>query len=312
MFSAYITANNSTLTQQELVSGIQDDLINAKTNGYQGKKFTTAGTSFGKVITKKYLDIDTSAPFFMRGEKLTKIAISKDRKDAHFLLTDGKKNFLTRVGDFTFSQRKRVDGTYLGKPNESRRYLVSTDGDKLLLGRPIGEGPITQDKRPRDPLLLDKFPDLSQSPIYHPKQKIGGDKEYAYGPLIPIDLTRGKNGLILNRYSKVQLSKKGVIEGYLDGLWIPLYKIQLCSVSNPHGLHQIGNSTLKRATPESGAIQEIDGVEVLGEHIEKSNVSEKYSSYRYKSENSALRLAIVMSRNNQQILQRYQNLLNGQ
>jgi|GEM_PF-2756148 len=313
MFSAYTVSNNSTLTQNNLLSAIQDDLINAKTNGYQGKKFRIASTEFGTVLADKYLDLQSSAPFFMRGEKITKMAISSDRQDAHFLLTNGEDKFLTRVGDFKLSYKEKAKNTYIGKPSQLRTYLVSSDGGKFVLGRPIGKGPIRQEKRPRDPLLLEEFPSVNNSPVFEPGRKIGGEVPYSYGPLVPIDLTRGKNGLILDRYSKVKLSKKsGIIEGLKDGLWVPLYKLPLFSVPNPHGLHQIPNSTLKTITEKSGKLIEVNDVDILGEHIEKSNVSEKYSSVVYKMASSALNLAIVMNRNNLEVFRRYLGLLNAQ
>jgi flagellar hook protein FlgE len=130
--------------------------------------------------------------------------------------------------------------------------------------------------------------------------------------MVPIDLTRGKNGLILDRYEKVETTDDGIIRGFRDGLWVPLYKVSLVSVPNPSGLAAIDDTPYRLETEASGLRTNApEGVKLYSERVEKSNVNLKLSSYEYQKLRNNVTLANSLQRSNAQLLQQFQQLLNS-
>ncbi len=312
MFNAYVDALNSTLTFEHALEEQQNNLLNTNTWGYQERRQILGPSSFGVILRAEENNTQPGVTVFLKGEKVTKLAIDESTPEAHFLVKDGDKEYLTRLGDFKYSRQQRAANTYIGQPFEERIYLTTQEGYHVM-GYPIGRGPVTQDKRYKDPLSATDPVLFGESPIQTGEKVIGSNEPLQKGPLVPIDLTRGSNGLILDRYEDLRTSKKGVIEGLSKGLWVPLYQVATFSVPNPTALARIGDTAYRVETEGSGLRQNPSGdVKIRPEHLEKSNISTKYSSYLYKNMRNNLNLATQLQRSNNQIFQQFQSLLNAQ
>ena len=309
MFNAYDSAVNSTLTFQDALAERQENVLNAYTYGYQEKRSQLVNTDFGAVLEESSRNTDLVPPAFMKGEKLTKISIDTNFPSVFFVVKDGDKEYLTRLGDFKYTRKQKLKDTYIGQPFEERSYLTTKDG-YAVMGYPIGKGPVKQESRYKDPFNEVDHPRLGESPIKTDKKTIGENIPYEFGPQVPIDLTRGKNGLILDKYRDLEVSSKGIISGYKDGIWVPLYKISLASVPNPEELSKIGNTAYRTENEKSGLrTKPPSDVTIRPESIEKSNVNTKLSSYEYKKMKLNLTTAISLQKANNQILQQYQSIL---
>jgi flagellar basal body rod protein FlgG len=312
MFNAYIDALNSTLTFEHALGKQQENLLNFNTLGYQEKREKLAPSSFGVILAGEENNGDVGFTTFIKGEKVTKMAIDSAYPNAFFLTKDGDKEYLTQLGDFKYSRQQRAANTYIGQPYEERTYLTTQDG-YLVMGYPIGRGPTTQAKRFKDPLSAVDPVLFGESPIETPEKKIASNEPLQKGPQVPIDLTRGSNGLYLDRYEDLRTSSKGIIEGLRKGLWVPLYQVSLYSIPNPTALARIGDTAYRVETEKSGLRQSPPpDVKVRAEHVEKSNVNLKYNSYLYKNMRNNLNLAVSLQRSNNQIFQQFQQLLNAQ
>jgi flagellar basal body rod protein FlgG len=312
MFNAYTNAINSTLTYEHALGSQQDNLLNAYTLGYQGKRERLAPSSFGVIMQGEENDSNTGTTTFVKGEKVTKLAIDGDYPSSFFVVQDGDKQYLTRLGDFNYTRKQRAANTYIGQPYEERTYLTSQEG-YFVMGYPIGRGPVTQEKRFRDPLSATDPVILGESPIETKEKEIGTNEPLQKGPMVPIDLSRGSNGLILDRYEDLKVSTKGIVQGLSKGLWVPLYQVALVSVPNPSGLAKIGNTAYRVETEQSGLRQNAPAdVKVRREHVEKSNVNLKYSSFLYKNTRNMLNIGVQMNRSNNTIFQQFLQLLNPQ
>jgi hypothetical protein len=180
----------------------------------------------------------------------------------------------------------------------------------MVMGQPIGKGPVTQAKRYRDPLSATD-PVFLQSTVQTEEKKIGTQEEIQKGPLVPIDLTRGSNGLILDRYEDLRTSKTGIIEGLRKGLWVPLYQIQLVSVPNENALTKVRQTDYRVETEASGLRQDAAGMaRIRSEQVEKSNVNLKLASYDYKKLRNDLNLSLVLQKSNASLFQQFQSILN--
>jgi flagellar basal body rod protein FlgG len=312
MFNAYTDALNSSLSLNEALAVQQENLLNFNTYGYKTKRPTILPSSFGVILGEEQTNPEAAFTLFVKGEKITKMAIDRDYPDAFFMVRDGEKEYLTRLGDFKFSRQQRAANTYIGQPFEERTYLTTQDGYQVM-GYAIGKGPVVQAKRFKDPLSDPNPVLLGESLTETGEKTIGANQPLQKGPLIPIDVTRGSNGLILDRYEDVRVNKKGIMEGLAEGLWVPLYQVGLFSVPNPEGLARIGSTAYRAETEESGLRQDPpSGVRVRGEHVEKSNVNLKYDSYHYKNVKNSLNLALSLQRSNNQLFQQFQGLLSTQ
>lgn len=310
MFNAYIDTLNSTLAFSEALESRQNDILNIHTFGYKetSKKFidTDFGVIFDETNSKRQ---DVFPHIFMKGENMTKMAIDRDYPYVYFVTKKGDQEFLTRLGDFKYTRKQREKDTYIGKPLEERVYLTTRDGYNVM-GYPIGKGPLKQDKRFKDPFSDIEHPRVGDSPILTGKKTIGANQPTEYGPMVPIDLTRGENGLILDKYTKVKTEKDGIIRGFKDGLWVPLYKISMGSVPNPDGLAQVKDTPYMIETEESGLRKEAPkGVNIMPEALERSNVNTKLASYDYKKYKFNMTVALSLQKSNMQLLQQFQQLL---
>lgn len=312
MFDAYINAFNSTLNFNEIIKHRQDDLLNLNTLGYKQRNLHLADTSFGTILKEGQTRIqDVPQPIFMKGEKMTKIAIDPKHSSAFFTVENNDKKYLTRLGAFKYTRKLRAKDTYIGKSLEERLYLTTEDGHHVM-GYPIGKGPLKQDKRFKDPFSDAHHPRLGESLVYEEGKTIGKGTKFEYGKSIPIDLTRDSNGLILGKYTEVKTSKDGIIRGSKDGLWVPLYKLAITSVPNPEGLTQVNNTPYYVTTEASGqAHTKPLNIKVRPEAVEKSNVNTKITTYDYKRYRLSLQTALSLQRANQQLLQQFQQLLQG-
>lgn len=309
MFNAYVDAFNSTLTFNHALEEYQENLLNANTFGYQEKRLNLAPSSFGVILKDEERNLASGITTFVKGEKVTKLALDAAFPSAYFLVKDGEKEYLTQLGDFKFNRTQRAANTYIGQPFEERVYLTTQEG-YMVMGYPIGRGPVTQDKRFKDPLIATDPVLLGESPIQTPEKTIGAQEPLQKGPLVPIDLTRGANGLILDRYEDLRTNTKGVIEGLRKGLWVPLYQVSVVSVPNPSGLAQVDNTAYRIETEKSGLRQNApEEVKVRAEHVVKSNVSTKYDSYLYKAMRNNLNTALALQKSNNQIFQQFQQIL---
>ncbi len=309
MFNAYIDALNSSLSFNEALAEQQNNLLNFNTYGYRDKRSKLSPSSFGVVLGEMQTNPSAGFPTYVKGETVTKLAIDRDYPQSFFVVRDKDKDYLTRLGDFKFTRKQRAENTYIGQPFEERTYLTTQDG-YYVMGNAIGKGPAKQARRFKDPLTSPEPVLLGESPIETDDKDIGKNEPIQKGPLIPIDLTRGENGLILDRYEDVKVSKNGTIEGLRKGLWVPLYKISLASVPNPDGLIAKGNTAYQIETEESGLrINAPEETKVRAEYVEKSNVALKYDSYMYKNLRNSLNLALSLQKSNNQIFQQFQSLL---
>ncbi len=309
MFNAYIDALNSSLSFNEALAEQQNNLLNFNTYGYRDKRSRLAPSSFGVVLGEMQPNSAAGIPTYIKGETVTKLAIDGTYPQSFFVVKDKDKDYLTRLGDFKFTRKQRAANTYIGQPFEERTYLTTQDG-YYVMGNAIGRGPAKQARRFKDPLSSPEPVLLGESPIETDEKDIGENEPVQKGPLVPIDLTRGSNGLILDRYEDVRVAKTGTIEGLRKGLWVPLYKISLVSVPNPDGLISKGNTAYQIETEESGLrINAPEGIKVRSEYVEKSNVNLKYDSYMYKNLRNSLNLALSLQKSNNQIFQQFQALL---
>lgn len=309
MFNAYIDALNSSLSFNEALAEQQNNLLNFNTYGYRDKRSRLTPSSFGVVLGEMQPNSAAGIPTYIKGETVTKLAIDGTYPQSFFVVKDKDKDYLTRLGDFKFTRKQRAANTYIGQPFEERTYLTTQDG-YYVMGNAIGRGPAKQARRFKDPLSSPEPVLLGESPIETDEKDIGENEPVQKGPLVPIDLTRGSNGLILDRYEDVRVAKSGTIEGLRKGLWVPLYKISLVSVPNPDGLISKGNTAYQIETEESGLrINAPEGIKVRSEYVEKSNVNLKYDSYMYKNLRNSLNLALSLQKSNNQIFQQFQALL---
>lgn len=310
MFDAYIDTLNSTLAFSEALERRQDDILNLHTFGYKEKGKRFIDTDFGVVFDETQNKMQDIVPHvFMKGENMTKMAINRDFPSVFFVTKKGDQEFLTRLGNFKYTRKQREKDTYIGKPLEERVYLTTQDGYNVM-GYPIGKGPLKQEKRFKDPFSDIEHPRLGDSPIKTDEKEIGKNQPMEYGPMVPIDLTRGENGLILDKYTKVKTGKDGIIRGFKDGLWVPLYKISMGSVPNPEGLAQVKNTAYMIETEESGLRKDAPkGVTIMPEAIERSNVNTKLASYDYKKYKFNMTVALSLQKSNMQLLQQFQQLL---
>lgn len=309
MFDAYVNVFNSTLNLEEGLKNRQTDLLNTNTWGYKQYGQKLVNTDFGVVLEKLDRIESPGLPVFMKGEKLTKVAIDNSAPYVYFLVNKGDKDYVTRLGDFKFSREQRAKDTYIGQPLEERTYLT-TNGGHYVMGRPIGKGPIKETGKYKDPFSDVDMPRLGESLVKTQSKTINPHEKMETGPLVPIDLTRGSNGLILDKYTEVKLNSNGVITGKKDGFWIPLYKMELVSIPNPEGLAHVGNSPYYTETEQSGLRQKAPGhVKVKPESIEKSNVTNRMTSFDYKRLKQNLNIALSLQRSNNQLLQQFQQLL---
>jgi len=312
VFNAYTDALNSTLTFEHALGEQQENLLNFNTFGFQESRRSLIPSSFGVILGTENPDTEPAFSLFIKGEKITKMAIDRDFPSAFFLVKDKEKEYLTRLGDWKYSRQQRAANTYIGQPYEERTYLTSQDGYHVM-GYAIGRGPVTQAKRFKDPLNTVDPILLGDSAIETAEKQIGGQEPLQKGPLVPIDLTRGSNGLILDRYEDLRLSKKGIIEGLRKGLWVPLYQVATFTVPNIDGLARVGSTSYRTETEESGLRQNSSNdVKLRSEHVEKSNVNLKYDSYIYKNLRNSLNLALSLQKSNNQIFQQFQQLLTSQ
>ncbi|MDJ0624828.1 MAG: hypothetical protein QNJ31_00490 [Candidatus Caenarcaniphilales bacterium] len=311
MFNAYTDALNSILSFNSALGEQQENLLNFNTFGYRGKRTKLLPSNFGVVLAKSQRNLDPARSVFVKGEKVTKLTIDKDFSGVYFLAKDNETDYLTRLGDFKYHRQQRHKDTYIGQPLEERTYLATQDG-YLIMGNAIGRGPVTQEERFKDPMIDPNYTLFGESPITTPEKRIGSNEPLKKGPLIPIDLTRGANGLILDRYEDLRTSKNGVIEGLRKGLWVPLYQLALYSVPNPDGLAFIGNTPYRTETEQSGLKQAAPpNVRIRSEQVEKSNINLRYDSYHYRNLRNSLNLALQLQRSNNQLLQQFQQLLTG-
>ncbi|MDX1919843.1 MAG: hypothetical protein SFU25_03805 [Candidatus Caenarcaniphilales bacterium] len=290
MFNAYTDALNSTLTFNEALAAQQENLLNFNTFGYKSKRTHVAPSDFGVVLSHEQRLLDPAFSVFMKGEKITKMAIDREFDGVFFLVKDKDKEYLSRLGDFKYHRQQRAENTYIGQPLEERTYLTTQD-NYTVMGYAIGRGPVTQAERFKDPLIEPSInPNLGQSPIKTPEKPIGLNEPLQKGPLIPIDLTRGANGLVLDRYEDLRVKGRN-IEGLRKGLWVPLYEVALFSVPNQEGLAFKDNSPYATETEESGLRQAAPAeVKIRPEQVEKSNVNVRYDSYHYKNLRNSLNL----------------------
>ncbi|MDX1917694.1 MAG: hypothetical protein SFT81_00925 [Candidatus Caenarcaniphilales bacterium] len=311
MFNALTDAVNSTLSYGDALEEQQSNLLNAFTYGYQSTRTRLAPSSFGVVLEEREYDNSPGKLVFIKGEKVTKLALDPDYDNLFFLTRDGSKEYLTRLGDFKFTRKQRAPYTYIGQPYEERTYLTTQDG-YLVMGYPIGRGPLEQAERFKDPLSSRDPVLLGESPIRTPKKKLSENEPLQLGPLVPIDLTRGANGLYLDKYEELETTNEGILRGLSRGIWVPLYKVGVVSVPNPAGLTHVGNTPYRLETEQSGLRQyPPSDIKIVSQNIEKSNISTKYASYEYKKLRNNLTLALNLQRSNNQLLQQFQNLING-
>ncbi|HEY9886302.1 MAG TPA: hypothetical protein V6C96_03470 [Vampirovibrionales bacterium] len=288
--------------------------MNFNTFGYKTERPKLASSSFGVILAGKDKIMSPALSAFMKGEKVTKLSIDRDWDGVFFMAKDdeSQKEYLTRLGDFKYTRTQRAKNTYIGKPLEERTYLTTQD-DYLVMGYPIGKGPVTVAERFKDPLIDPSTGNLGDSAIRTEKRDVGKNIPYQFGPLVPIDLTRGPNGLILDRYENLEVNSQGIVRGLKDGLWVPLYKMALFSVPNQDGLASIGNTPYRVETEESGLREKApDGVKIRNEQIEKSNVDLRYDSYHYRNLRNSLQLALQLQRSNTQLFQQFQQLIPSQ
>ena len=310
MFNAYTDSVNSTLSFTAGLEAQQNNLVNNNTWGYQENRFNMIPTSFGVLMQDLGLNPEKDVgTVFIKGENVTKLSVDKDYPPAYFVVRDGSKEYLTRLGNFKYTRTQRAKNTYIGQPMEERTYLTTQDG-YMVMGQPIGKGPVTQAKRYRDPLSATD-PVFLQSTVQTEEKKIGTQEKIQKGPLVPIDLTRGSNGLILDRYEDLRTSKTGIIEGLRKGLWVPLYQIQLVSVPNENALTKVRQTDYRVETEASGLRQDAAGMaRIRSEQIEKSNVNLKLASYDYKKLRNDLNLSLVLQKSNASLFQQFQSILN--
>lgn len=309
MFDAYNSALNSAMSFQDALQAQQENILNVYTFGYQENMTELVNTNFGLVMEETGKRTDPALPVFMKGEDMTKMAIDRNSPDAHFLVRDGNKEYLTRLGDFKYTRGQKASHTYIGRPFEERTYLTTKEG-YYVMAYPIGRGPAKQDNRYKDPFSDTDHPRLGESPIMTEEKTIGANEPYQYGPMVPMDLTRGSNGLILDKYQKVKMSNNGVVSGLKDGLWVPLYKIAVVSIPNPDGLSTVGNTAYRLETEASGLRQKPSAdTKIRPEFIEKSNVNNRLSAYEYKKQRLNLTTALSLQKSNAQLLQQFQQLL---
>ncbi|MFN5540506.1 MAG: hypothetical protein ACK481_10705 [Candidatus Melainabacteria bacterium] len=310
MFNAYTDSVNSTLSFTAGLEAQQNNLVNNNTWGYQENRFNMIPTSFGVLMQDLGLNPEKDVgTVFIKGENVTKLSVDKDYPPAYFVVRDGSKEYLTRLGNFKYTRTQRAKNTYIGQPMEERTYLTTQDG-YMVMGQPIGKGPVTQAKRYRDPLSATD-PVFLQSTVQTEEKKIGTQEEIQKGPLVPIDLTRGSNGLILDRYEDLRTSKTGIIEGLRKGLWVPLYQIQLVSVPNENALTKVRQTDYRVETEASGLRQDAAGMaRIRSEQVEKSNVNLKLASYDYKKLRNDLNLSLVLQKSNASLFQQFQSILN--
>ena len=311
MFPAYINAINSTASFDQALNLVQQNLLNANTFGYQEQRQNFVSTDFGVIPDEPQLNLESVPPAFMKGEKVTKLFISKEFNHVYFVTQSPTgSEYLTRLGDFKYTRRARDKNTYIGEPNEERTYLTTRDG-YYVIGQPIGKGPLLQDKRYQDPYSNPSYDYLGKFPIFADEKQLNPDEPYQYGPPVPIDLTRDKNGLVLGRYREVRFNSSGVLEGFRGGVWVPLYKVSLVTVDNPQGLAQV-NTVYRQETEESGLRKAApDTVQVRPETVEKSNVTPRLSSYTYKKYRWSLNLALSLQRSNNRLMEAFQQVLSS-
>jgi len=311
MFDAYADAVNSTLSFQEALKNQQTDILNTYTYGYKGHRQLLAPSDFGVVLQEVERNTSSPRPVFIKGESLTKLSIDNEYDFAFFLVKNGDKEYLTQLGDFKFLRTQKLPDTYIGQPLEERTYLSTKEGYPLM-AYPIGKGPVTQEGRYRDPFLDPGTDVLGESPIKTNKKKIGGNIPLETGPLVPVDLTRDKNGLILGQYESAEAESDGIIYGKKDGLKVPLYKIALVSVPNPAGLAQVNNTAYRIETEESGLKGDApDFIKIRPEFNTKSNVNPKLASYDYKRLRLNLNFALSLQRSNNTLMQQFQRVLDS-
>ncbi len=310
MFNAYTDSVNSTLSFTAGLEAQQNNLVNNNTWGYQENRFNMIPTSFGVLMQDLGLNPEKDVgTVFIKGENVTKLSVDKDYPPAYFVVRDGSKEYLTRLGNFKYTRTQRAKNTYIGQPMEERTYLTTQDG-YMVMGQPIGKGPVTQAKRYRDPLSATD-PVFLQSTVQTEEKKIGTQEKIQKGPVVPIDLTRGSNGLILDRYEDLRTSKTGIIEGLRKGLWVPLYQIQLVSVPNENALTKVRQTDYRVETEASGLRQDAAGMaRIRSEQVEKSNVNLKLASYDYKKLRNDLNLSLVLQKSNASLFQQFQSILN--
>ncbi len=309
MFDAYNNSVNSSLTIQDALKYKQEDLLNVNTPGYQYTNRKLRNSGFGLILEENQKTQDPKAAIFMKGEKLTKVSIDDKYPFVYFLVKDDKNEYLTQLGDFKYTRTKKVEDTYIGKQNEERTYLT-TQKDYLVMGYPIGSGQVKQKQRYKDPFNNVEHPILGESPILTQEKIIGKDLEYKFGPMVPIDLTRDSNGLILGRYTEVELDSKGIVYGNRKGLLVPLYKLALASIPNPQGLASIGDTPYFKETEESGLRQKPpEGVTVRPETLLNSNVNTKFTANDFKKLKLTLTTALSLQKVNNQIMQEFQGIL---
>ncbi len=311
MFGAFLDSINSTVSLTEALEQSQDVLSNAYTPGYQQSRPKLAFSDFGVLLGEPEKVDSGNSLIFYRGEKVTKLAIDRDFPQVHFLVRNGKSEYLTRLGDFTYTRRQRSSETYIGQPLEERTYLSTREGFPVL-GYPVGRGPYKQEKRYKDPLSTSDPVILGESPIQNPAKDIGKNEPLQLGPLVPIDLTRGANGLYLDRYEKLETNKEGIIMGLRKGLWVPLYQVAMVSVPNPAGLARVDNTAYRLENENSGLRQAApNNVRVRAENLEKSNINVKLASFDYKKLRTNLSLAFNLQKSNAQLMQQFSQLLQG-
>lgn len=255
IMNATTIAANSAQSTLEMINFLTENIINAETPGYNGKRFTFRDYLYGGTI-------EDAGRSWRQGKQQVRVGeptkmMLKGKGFFTVLNPENNEIVYTRLGDFHF---------------DKNGYLTSTEGF-LVLGTPLQSNlqPLGNSKYNK---LGPKFEfDIFADPLSNPSKRnypnVGSGQEA--GKPQPINLGMDPtNGLYVGKYEKLRIDKSGIIWGKYGDSEVSLYKVATRNFQNLNGLKNF-RSTYWKETSESGPPLPCSAL-VFNEALEQSNV----------------------------------------
>jgi flagellar hook protein FlgE len=249
---------NAAMSSLEMIDFLTENIVNAETAGYNGKRFSFRDFLHGGTI-------EDAGRAWRQGRKVVRIGEPTKmmlRGQGFFttLVPHTGEVVYTRLGDFHIDKNGNMitkEGfLVLGTPLQSNIQQLGNKNYRTL-------GPKHEFDTFADPF---KNPANREYPQAGPGQVLGKPQ--------PINLSLDPaNGLYLGRYEKLRVDNSGVIWGKYGNSEVSLYKVTLHNFQNLNGLKNFREIYWKQ-TSESGPPVPSNAI-VFNEALEKSNVWEK-------------------------------------
>jgi len=248
-------AANSAQSALEMIDFLTENIVNAETPGYNGKRFTFRDYLYGGTMEDAGYSWRQGKMLVRVGEP-TKMML---RGKGFFATLNPESNEVvyTRLGDFNFDRNG---------------YLTSNEGFQVL-GTPLQSNIQVLGNSKYNKLgpkfEFDVFADPFSNPSKRNYPQVGSGQEA--GKPQPINLgIDPTNGLYLGKYDKIRLDKSGVIWGKYGDSEVSLYKVTTRNFQNLNGLKNVRGMYWKE-TSDSGPPLPCNAL-VFNEALEKSNV----------------------------------------